>query len=332
MAYETGTATSMDDLITKLMTFATANGWTQDQLDTTANSAALHKGNIWVSFRWDPAGPDVLSIHQALGYTGGNEPGTHPNDSGNGFNTTTSHINANLDNERCVNGMGNGPYPSYFFFESDASPVYIHIVVEKSTDVFRHFGFGTIFPKYGNWTGGEYAYGNKQINDSPINRTSNVHMLDGLFNGTGEIAVSAPTIHAEGLVGEGGSSKWGQVWGGTSTTPPDDTGGNDKVSIHGGFKGGPIARGMAVVSPAGSGSGLVPMYPIGLFHRETDNDCYFLGFQPDVRGVNIKNFSNKQEVTIGSDVWVFFPLAQRTATPGTDRTYNSGVAYKKVTA
>lgn len=331
MAYQTGSATDMDDLLGKLSTFAQANGWTEDEFSTVNGTLALDKGNVYVSFRYDPTTPLHLSVHQALGYTGGNEPGNHPNDSGNGYNDTSSHANTVLDNERCVRDLGDGPFPSYSFFENDSSPAYIHIVVEKTTDVFRHFGFGELETIGDNWTGGEYAYGHWQESNSPINALNSA-LLDGLFQNSGDSARRAATIHVESLPGEGASSKWGQVWGATNLTPPDDTATEAKVGIQGGFRGGPVARALGIYQ-AGSQSGLVPMYPIWLIYRNTSNSrLYFLGTMPDVRGVNIKNFAAKEEITIGSDVWVFFPLAQKTSSPVTDRTYNSGVAYKKVTA
>lgn len=68
MAYQTGTASSMNDLVSQLFTFATGNGWTQDKLDTANGQAALHKDNVFVSFRWNTATPLHLAIYQALGY------------------------------------------------------------------------------------------------------------------------------------------------------------------------------------------------------------------------------------------------------------------------
>ena len=52
---------------------------------------------------------------------------------------------------------------------------------------------------------------------------------------------------------------------------------------------------------------------------------------PDARGINIRNFASKQEVTVGSDTWVLFPISKRTTAASTDTSYYSGVAYKKVT-
>lgn len=326
MAYQTGVATNMDDLLSKLGTFAVANGWTQDELNTTLGKFALHKNSVYVSCRYDPASEDYLSVHQALGFTGGNEPGTHTDDSGNGYNTSSSHSNANLSTERAVS-LGNGAYPSYHFFEKDASPAYIHVVVEKTTAVYRHFGFGEL-SKIGDWTGGEYAYGQTKLSAGPL-ITSDTCGLDGLF-----LSASWPrraaTVRVEGLPGEGGSSKWGQIWGTMTGTNPLDSGSNAKVYIQGGHRGGPIARNFGFIGPAGSQSGLINMYPVGLFYK-TGTDVYLLGFHPDVRGMNTKYFAKGDEVVVGSDTWVVFPQSQ-VASAGASASRNAGIAYLKVTA
>lgn len=336
MAYQTGSATDLADLLSKLLTFATANGWTQDQFDTAGGSIALHKNSIYVSGRWLVATPLHLSLHQALGYTGGNQPGAHPNDSNNGYNTDTSHANTNLLSERCVENIGNGPFPSYYFFENDASPAYLHVVVEVSTNIFTHFGFGEL-RKIGTWTGGEYCYGNVHngsgLGSSTATGTLDTGLLDGLFD---EVSTSnsrrAATLHAEGLPGEGGSSKWAQVWGNRVGSVQTDTAGNARIDVQGGFRGGPIARHFGYFN-AGTTSGLMPWYPIAVFYNNrASNFVYALGEMADVRGMNIRHFAPKQEITVGSDTWVVFPWIQKTTVNGNERTYNSGIAYKKVTA
>lgn len=321
MSYQTGTATNLGDLLSQLMTFATGTpGWTQDQASTATGQFALHKGTVYVSFRYNTTTPLVLGMYQALGYTGGNQPGQHPNDSGNG---AVSSANATLITERCVNDIGNGAFPSYFFF-TDTAQTYIHVVVEIATDVFRHFGFGTI-EKVGDWTGGEYCYADFFAASSGAINTTNTALLDGLSTNQEFCA----TVHVEGMPGQAGAGKWLVVCGNT-TTPSNDTAGNARILGCGGFRGGPIANSFGIYS-AGSTSGLIPMYPIGLWHRRiSTTDVYFLGFQPDVRGVNIRFINPKDEITIGSDVWKFFPYSQKTLAVVANRSYYSGLAYKKV--
>ena len=62
MAFTSGTASSLNDLLTQIFSFAVTNGWTQDQLDTGAGKAALSKNSVFISMRWDPSTPLQLYV------------------------------------------------------------------------------------------------------------------------------------------------------------------------------------------------------------------------------------------------------------------------------
>lgn len=324
MAFSTGTASTMSALITALDTFIVANGWTQDQLNTAGGQAAWHRSatgvELWLSVRWDTSSPNHLGIYQALGYTGGNQPGQHPNDSGNGAVGST---NAVIDDERHVDSLGAGPY-TYWFFEQD---YYVHVVVESAADVFKHFGCGAI-EKTGDWTGGEYAYGQRKAS-SGATSIGDTLLLDGLYAETTSLQESrAATLHVEGLPNQVASGKWGNVWAAT-TGAENDTAGIAKVNIQGGFRGGPTAYQFARYS-AGSSSGGIPLYPIELYYRDVANfRVYYMGRMKDVRGVNIRNFAPRDTVVIGSDTWYLFPSQQKTIGSTSQGTQNQGIAYRR---
>lgn len=325
MSYQNGTATNLSDLVSQLMTFATGTpGWTQDQLSTGTGQAAMHKGNVYVSFRWATSSPTALGIYQALGYTGGQQPGNHPNDSGNG---AVSGTDSTIKTGRCVNDIGNGSFPNYWFFTDTTSQSYIHVVVEISTGIFRHFGFGNL-DKIGDWTGGEYCYGNFWNSGGNMLDTTTCCLLDGNHRDTGNQGRSS-TMHVESLTGEGGSSKWMEI-GGRLTAASNDRAGNAKVIGFGGYRDSPIPASLGGF-PAGTTSGLIPTYPIAVwYYNLSATDMYLMGFMKDVRGVNLRFVTERTEVTIGSDTWTFFPLSQRTTTVTTTYSQYSGIAYRKL--
>ncbi len=340
MAYQTGTATDLGDLLSKLDTFLVANGWTQDDFDDGATTAAegfanWTKNTMSMGLKWVANAPNNMSVHQATAHSGSGFPGSHTNDSGNGYNASFGS-DANLDDERCVNDIGDGPFPSYHFFEQDASPAYVHVVVEITSETFRHFGWGEL-EQFNDWTGGEYCYGHyhdENLNSSAVD-TATSCLFDGIFNSTSTTAKRAATIRAEGLPMQGGSEKWLiHIGGATSLDSGDrqDTAGETKRVCHGGFRSGPMAWPLGQYQ-SDVATGHIPMYPITSFVRDFTSDfIYFLGNIPDVRGIDIKNFSAGQEVTIGSDTWVLFPQARRTEDNVVGRTYYSGIAYRKETS
>jgi hypothetical protein len=72
------------------------------------------------------------------------------------------------------------------------------------------------------------------------------------------------------------------------------------------------------------------MYPIEVYYQDVANSrVYYLGRQPDVRGVNIRNFSPRQIVNIGGSDWYFFPTQQKTVGGSAAGTQNQGVAYRR---
>lgn len=337
MAFETGTLTDIPDLFLKLSTFATANGWTEDQRDNTNRRFAMHKNSMYLSSRWGSDTANILSIHQALGYTGGNLPGAHPNDSGQGYNATTGQTRANLLTERHVDLIGTGPYPRYWFFEKDASPAYIHVVIEVAVGTFVHFGIGELV-KFGTWTGGEYAYGHYHPSSS-LNGllTDSTFLLDGLASSTSGTDEDRPaTLHIEGFGGMAVGAKWGVVWG-RDTSLGTDTAAVARTFVQGGFRAGPIASEFG--NFAGSiMNGLVPMYPIALWHVSGDVAVgsgalgRYLGYMADVRGINLRNFAAAQTIAYGGDDWILFPSSIRDTNPNARATGYQGIAYKKVTA
>jgi len=345
MAYETSTASGMGDLLSKLSTFAVANGWTEDHIDdgvtvSTEGIFALSKGDVYVSMKYAADSPNHMSLHQALGFINtSTDPGDHTDDSGNGYNGASPYADASLDDERCVNDLGDGPYPSYHFFEKDSSPAYIHVVVQQETDVYRHFGFGTL-DKFNDWTGGEYCYGHYHATGTSGLTATGVStghsvLLDGLNAISSATARRCATIHAESLPGQGGSEKWLQVCGLTSMTNSanwTDSAGEDKQVCSGGFRAGIVAPhlGNFVVDPT---TGFLPTYAIEPVYVDATNSfAYPLGQLPDVLGISMHNLTPGQEITLGADTYVVFPAGRRGTALLDWRTYYQGIAYKKVTA
>ena len=326
MAFETGTPTDLQDLVSKLFTFLTGltPAWVQDEFDGTNNYGTIHNStsSVYVSFRWDDSPGTDLAIYHSLGWTTSLEPHQQDDDSGNGDTTTPINI------DRRCNLLSSGPYTGYTFFASEAAPFYCHVVVEHSSGQFRHFGFGQM-NKVGDWTGGEYCYGHHwaQGASSADVPTANAHAWG--WDGIGTTTSIAGTIHAEGLDQQGASEKWIVLTGAT-------TGGTDRAAV---------TRQVALGS---SRSGLwthylswlttaqlnlyKPLIPIGAVFRDTSTSpdtWYLLGTQPDVAIINIANFSAGDDITVGSDTWRVFPWVRKQFLENdTEESRNAGIAYK----
>lgn len=320
MAYETGTASSQQDLLDKLKTFAVAQGWTQDEFDTTNKRLSIHKGTVFVQFRWDAA--DSIAIYHSLGFTGGNAPGNHPNDSGNGL-TGTGTINA----QRRISAIGNGPYPAYYFF---AGTNYIHVVLEFVAGRYRHASFGELI-KTGVWTGGEYAAGfhwgslAAQVDD--LGNVVHYALVDWRNNADNLLAC---TVHAEGFPGQAVGGKWGVVI--NSNTTGNDRAGVLRLTLIGGVREGFLqnALGWLRANPA---NGFIPMIPLEIYYRRalTPEHWFKFGYVPDIKQVNMFFLNPAEEFTVGADVWKVFPWARKQFLQNdTEESGSMAFAYKKV--
>lgn len=165
MAYQNGTATSPTDLLQKLATFLTANGWTQDS--SVADGAGwrlhVHKGTVYANFRAAVNEGTVslfddyystpwsgIAFYLGDGYSSGS---TWKNQSGSpkNFTTPTRTVGAGMV-------LPQGAITGYHFF-ADATGDNISVVVEKSASVFTYMVWGTSMQKLGTWTGGPYFCG-----------------------------------------------------------------------------------------------------------------------------------------------------------------------------
>lgn len=342
MAYETGTASSQEDLMGKLHTFAVAQGWTSNVNSTTDDWMAVNNGSVFVQFRWDNA--TGIAVFQSLAWTGtGTAPGNQSGDSGVGLVDASTPYNSTVSSERRI-VMGNSAVTAYHFF-TDGTTQYIHCVVEVSAGIFVNFGFGTI-DKIGSWTGGEYAFGHRwaasgsAASDNPIaegaSASNSGHNV--LFDWLGGGSTSADanetgcTMHVEGVTGQPSGSKWGMFLSQGSTLG-NDRAGNARFRLRGGVRGGLLLQALGIM-PANLLNGAVPLIPISVwFHDESvsPTSIMLLGSAPDVCSIQMRNINPGQEFTVGADTWKVFPLRRKQYLLGdTPESWNAGLAFKKV--
>jgi len=339
MAYQAGTASNQTDLMNKLQTFAAANGFTVDNYDGTNRFLSISRpaDNLYMTFYWD--GTNNLAVYQALGYAGGSAqtPWTQVNDSGNG-----NPIISQIYSGRNVNNIGAGPYTSHYFFAYD-DPYALHIVLEFSPGLYRHFGFGSM-QKVGTWTGGAFAYGhhwNPQNNGVILGSTfSTPHsmMLDGVHVPTastyGYSVRTAATLHCEGLPDQPTGGKWGVCVGPTANNIYDDTAAVGRIRIIGGCRASNALSQFGHLLPDKS-NGFIPIIPFEVFYHEgysgtPPNSWYYLGRMANVGHIHLHGIDPAEELTVGSATWVAFPGVRKSKTVNTNQeTWNMGIIYRK---
>lgn len=316
-----------------LQTFAVAEGWTLNIYDAGDSWMALNNGSVYVQFRWD--GSTGIAMFHSTAFDGtGVAPGNHTGDDGCATVDASAPYNATVSTGRRIN-VGNGPYTAYHFF-TDGTTKYIHVVLEYSPGLYRHFSFGTI-DKIGDWTGGQYAVCTfwNQSSTNPSNTVSNQHsfLWDGLCGVSGISVRENGTIRVEGMPNQTGSMKW-MMFGTATTSLGNDRAGNARITGLGGCRGanpyltafGPFRASLL--------TGFTPLIPIPIFWRDTSPapDLYMLlGYAPGVRHIQMANYTAGQEITLGSDTWMIFPMIRKQNISSGEESKNAGMAYLKVT-
>lgn len=162
MAYETGAATGVVDLVNKFATFIEANGWTRDDLSNegTGRRYHAHRGLQFVNMRGyvnespganfdSTANTGVYSIAFNIG-TGYSGATPWYNQAGVPIGTSTKYGCSGMT-------LVSGAITAYHFFAQGGGDV-IYAVVERTSGIYTYIGFGLV-TKYGTWTGGDFMFG-----------------------------------------------------------------------------------------------------------------------------------------------------------------------------
>ncbi len=307
MAYQTGVASSLPDLISTVFNFAKANGfadagsWSYTQSGNTYNLRSLSKGGVFFNFSVLASGNAFLYLNTASGQTSGA--------------TDNAQLGACPWSTRVDNLAG--PYVGYHLF-CDGSVV--NVVVEIVTGVFVHFNFGTI-QKNGDFVGGDFVTGlaiSSRNSTSLMNIWDSYHFLP--FDGNND--VGSPASYGSSMSSHVRTPISGPVAGiGRNDSTPTEAYCTCWASNAG--------RPLLLNSPnkVNGRAVLVPINFVQASSGKSTGPFYQLGTVANARAINIANLNPKQMVNTD---WMVFPVSQKNG-PGT--TYlnsgNMGLAYRK---
>lgn len=305
MAYQQTTATSVEDLINKLATFASGLGWTIDR-----NTIATGNRTLSIS----RAGSDYIHI----------------------FNTDTTNIRLRastgintglavssqpgVSTAEAVSNCGAGPFATVFLFGEAGAAPYAHCVFDTGNSILRHFHFGLV-EKVGSWTGGTFFEAlnqstNTNHNDNP---TSNWHHVSFSQQDSNNTSEGGMRIDFDGN---------------TNYFAPIASEGNfaSRV-IHGGIAASGRDLEGFYLSSVNSWSGVTPLRRIKLRAERGSGFWSEIGYVPGMRLVNISRWAVGDEFSIGPDTWKVFPWWRQGTRPSGDTTgaYSGdyGFAYLK---
>lgn len=279
MDYETGTSTDPADLLSKLATFATANGWT---VATPTSGSVFSKGDIFVGMI---ASTNDMSFRGALSYDSGVSWDNQPNNAG---------VSTICD-------LGAGPYTAYHFFAgSEEDQEYLHAAVEIAAGHFRHFAMGQLI-KVGVYTGGTYVsavrWDNSTSNQNNPEASAHTFICDAQSSsGTEHVWIDY----------DGKTDNWQRAVQASDFTTTRCTGSVRGNGMDNMFENRGYLRWNLRSVPA----------PLNYFANRASSLRSFIGRIPHMRVFGMQNLSPGQVVTIGGDSWKVFPVCQRTESFG----------------
>lgn len=301
MAYQTGVSGSVNDFMTALLGFASANGFTAGATWTNAGLSivTLVKSGIYFTFAYNTT---QLFVNTATSVTGAGTLQAQP-----GAAAVSMLINPIT-----------GPHISYHFF---CDGTVCNAVAEVATNVFSHLNFGFV-TKNGSWTGGAFTSGTNTTSSSATNAkqvTSGYNIIP--FNTTTFTTgpnqpTNVPHLRSDVTAVNGISGFGGSISGGVSQT-------FNKAWIDSGG-GRPLVQASPNVF-----NGRSVIVPITLLQATltTSAPYYQIGHVPNAGVINITNIEPKELVNTD---WMVFPIGQKgSAGGGYMESLFYGMAYKQ---
>lgn len=287
--YATGSAANPAALLAALETFAVSAGWTVDRSTAVYNPGsgggsasdywlAVHKGACYLNFWYHAAFLGVV-LHPADAYNGSNAPSAQA--------TVLQPASASYMN------IAAGPFTGYHFFSTTAGPKYLHVVIEISGGLYGQLHGGIL-----NAVGGaspalysastSWQYGSAQA--SFFDNGPNV--IPFCAGGSPNTAFVFVTV--DGVLG----------WQYGGAVSPNRLTSSVK---SGGF------QNRGVLRTPNTFNELTVLFPLHQFAERAAGGVWsHIGDVFDMRACNMKNVNPQDEITIGSDVWKYFPAAAKT--------------------
>lgn len=277
------------DVIDAIATFAAANGWTVDRNDLVGanRTVTLHKAGVSDYVHIYNTSTVAIFMSLSVGYDGGLPPASQPNPSG-----------------FCQTYLLAGPYPKAFLFAS-GDQVWVTLAIARSGE-YRHLTFG-VLEKIGVYDGGTYCDGtewglnNRWAMFTPWNHAPFCAGQSSSQSDNGVVRADVPDDSRTNFF-----FRFGHAPSGTTPATAATEIGNDAEGV--------VAN---LVSRADKNafSGRSVLHPIAVFVSRTGSATYYspIGVVQDVRYCSLDKFEPEQEVPIGSDTYVVFPVAGKRA-------------------
>ena len=320
MAYQTGTATTPDQLLDALRVFAVANGWTELRWSPSGagQQLSLSKGSLYVHLK------SAVNERLRSGYsnvTGIFLTASTAWDSAQPWNNQPGTIRDTSNRIEACGLYEVSAANTYHLFALTA-PEMILLVAEVSPGVYHHLAFGEL-AKFGAYAGGLFvsgAYGSDGYTYTYSGYTDyvfgyNVDRHAGLpFNDYKYYGQNFLKATVDGFDG------WFSV---CSNSPK--TGKRARALFEAGSNSNASLGRMWFSRVPNTLNGVAPMVPFYLFVERPDGFFSPFGYTPHLRYLNITHYAPAETFQLGAEQWMAFPAHSKNGKSGVH-----GYAVRKV--
>jgi len=315
MPYETGVSTSPSDLLAKMVTRMSTDGWTTVRLTgAPGTQVSMSDGSAAVTTQFNFLADNSTSIANISCMPSNGDSGSGVNfyahtGSPNTSGTDGTFIHFGQKLSTADEGFSGNSTAYHFFTGTTTSGRYVHVVLEGTAGVFWHLCFGTI-EKAGAFDGGAYMTAS-----SVRSQTDGVHWAfdwaKTTFVNTHWFRNDSHYI-TKSTTTDAGASRWFENF---------SFAGNRTTTQH---MPGPLYQGGLQ-----SFNQRTPFAPIWIHTFDsaaptpTSTGWVIAGHIPDMRFVSMDGREPGETIVIGADTWHLFPMHRKT----TDGTSTTSVAY-----
>jgi hypothetical protein len=304
MAYITGSANSLDDLLTALQAGLAANGWSADGAVVTKGgfAALIDVANIAQS-----AARHVLRVQAGNGHADG-------------------ALSDGAPAAGALGALGNGDangmsWPAVYHLHIHSDPDEVYLIVNYAVDYYQWIAFGASpvpgLPGTGNWHGGTFGAPTGATKTGTFNRYPGAIVIAATGgNGGNQDATSAALF-------------WASSWVDTVDAGVKPVYGN---CFHHGLDGGGWSMTLDAVqtrSPLLSDqpsvwNGQSILHRIEPWKSRPSNMISRVGSLAHARFIVLQNYAPEDIITLGSDQWKIYPWYRKGTTRDVSYGDNSG--------
>lgn len=299
---ETGVASDVHDLLSRINTRLAAEGWTILKYDTTDTDvhelyiSRLIDGSTRYFLFYASLSASQLRTAGATGFDGGQAWDNQP---GIGTYAETNFVSS--------------PIKQYKFFGGAS---YFYISIQKQTAIYGHAGIG-VLTKCGTWVGGEFCFGTRILFSSSSNkRWDEPDNIGHAYPLDSNSAYEYPgSVRAD--TGFGGS-----VWHAFNTA--------STLKAIGQARRYSLMHRLRQRSGPNQFNGQSILLPAYCYVRKQVPEPAWLyaGYAPDLRFINVNGLNYEDNLVLGPDTWNTFPILQKNGATGQPNSGNYGIGYR----